>query len=149
MAQRPWVTNAFKPLDMFAIQGYPHTMPQKFDKWLPKFSGNNVIIVEDHIYNFYACFQIQPLNNDDEDVVMKLFVASLVEDARKWYNNLLDKSIKTWEAFHDTFMKRWDTKRDSQLLLVQFNEMKKENESIKEFDTRFEIYSIKFLRTLA
>jgi hypothetical protein len=131
MAQRPWVTNAFKPLDMFAIQGYPHTMPQKFDKWLPKFSGNNVITVEEHIDNFYACFQIHPLNNDDEDVVMKLFVASLVEDARKWYNNLLDKSIKTWEAFHDTFMKRWDTKRDSRLLLVQFNEMKKENESIK------------------
>ena len=77
------------------------------------------------------CFQNHPLNNDDEDVVMKLFVASLVEDARKWYNNLLDKSIKTWESFHDTFMKRWDTKRDYHLLLVQFNEMKKENESIK------------------
>jgi hypothetical protein len=37
MAQQPWVTNAFKPLDMSTIQGYPHAMPQKFDKWLPKF----------------------------------------------------------------------------------------------------------------
>jgi hypothetical protein len=33
---------------------------------------------------------------------MKLFVASLVENARKWYNNLPDKSIKTWKYFHDT-----------------------------------------------
>ena len=123
---------------MFSIQGYPHTMPKKFDKWLPKLFRNNIITIEEHIDKFYACFQIQPLNNDDEDVVMKLFVASLVEDARKWYNNLLDKSIKTWEAFHDTFMKRWDTKRDYRLLLVQFNEMNKENESIKKFDTRFE-----------
>jgi hypothetical protein len=84
---------------MSAIQGYPHAMPQKFDKWLPKFPGNNVITVEEHVDAFYMCFQNHPLNNDDEDVVMKLFVASLVEDARKWYNNLpyksiLDKSIK-------------------------------------------------------
>jgi hypothetical protein len=46
---------------------------------------------------------------------------------------------KLGKAFHDTFMKRWGTKRDPRLLLVQFNEMKKkENESVKEFDTRFE-----------
>jgi hypothetical protein len=36
-------------------------------------------------------------------------------------------------------MKRWGTKKDGRLLLVQFNEMKKEeNESVKEFYTRFE-----------
>jgi hypothetical protein len=42
----------------------------------------------------------------------------------------------TWKSFHDAFMKRWGTKKDGRLLLVQFNEMKKKgNESIKEFDT--------------
>jgi len=91
-------------------------MPQKFDKQLPKFCSNNVVTAEEHIDSFYACFQNHPLNNDDE-----LFAASLVEDARKWYNNLPDKSIKTWEALHDTFMKRWGTKRDPRLLLIQFN----------------------------
>jgi hypothetical protein len=76
--------------------------------------------------------KLHPLNNDDEDVVMNFFVASLVENARKWYNNLPDKSIKTWKYFHDTFMNRWGTKRDGRLLLAQFNEMKKkENESVK------------------
>jgi hypothetical protein len=35
-------------------------------------------------------------------------------------------------------MKRWGTKKDGRLLLVQSNEMKKENKSVKEFDTRFE-----------
>jgi hypothetical protein len=36
-------------------------------------------------------------------------------------------------------MSRWGTKRDGRLLLTHFNEMrKKENESVKEFDTRFD-----------
>jgi hypothetical protein len=56
---------------------------------------------------------------------MKLFVAYLVENERKWYNNLPDKSIKTWEAFHDTFLRIWDIEKDLRFLLVQFNEMKK------------------------
>jgi hypothetical protein len=37
MAQGTWVTNAFKPFDMFVIQGYPRAMLDKFDKWLPDF----------------------------------------------------------------------------------------------------------------
>jgi len=45
MALQPWVTNTFKPLDMFGIQGYPHAIPDKFDKWLPKFPSNNVKII--------------------------------------------------------------------------------------------------------
>jgi hypothetical protein len=36
-------------------------------------------------------------------------------------------------------MKRWGTKRDPRMLLLQFNEIKKkENETVKEFDARFE-----------
>jgi predicted NACHT family NTPase len=93
-------------------------MSEKFDKWLPKFPANNVNSIEEHIDTFYVCFQNHPLNNDDEDVVMKLFVASLVENERKRYNNLPNKSIKTWKAFHDAFMKRWGTKNDGKLLLV-------------------------------
>jgi hypothetical protein len=78
MDLHPWVTDAFKPLDMFGIHGYPCAMPDKFDKWLPKFPGNNFMSIEEHMDTFCACFKNHPLNNDDEDVFMKLFVASLV-----------------------------------------------------------------------
>jgi hypothetical protein len=61
MDLQPWVTHDFKPLDMFGIQGYPHVMPNKSDKWLPKFPGNNVISVEEHIDSFYAFFKITHL----------------------------------------------------------------------------------------
>jgi hypothetical protein len=111
---------------------------------LPNLLGNNVIFVEEHIDTFYVVFQNFPLNNEDEDVVMEIFATSLVENARKWYNNLPDKSINNSKYFHD----RWG-KKDGMLLLVQFNEMKqKGNESVKEFDTRFDNLLKKFMMTL-
>jgi len=55
------------------------------------------------------------------------------------YNSLPDKSIKTWDDFHKVFMKTCGTKRNPRMLLLQFNEIKKkENETIEEFDARFE-----------
>jgi hypothetical protein len=139
MAQNPWVSNVFKPLDMSAIPGYPYNMPQNFEKWLPKFFGNDVTIVKEHLDKFWNYFLTHPINDEDEYIVMRLFSATFVEDARRWYNSLLDKGIKNWDAFHKVFMKIWGTKGDPNMLLLQLSEMKnKENENVKEFDTRFE-----------
>jgi len=55
---------------------------------------------------------------------MRLFFATFVDDSRKRYK---------------VFMKIWGTKGDPNMLLLQLSEMKKkENETVKEFDTRFE-----------
>jgi hypothetical protein len=93
MAQRPWTSNAFKHLDMFVIPGYPHNMPPKFEKWFPKFSGNDVTTVEEDLDNFWACFQLHPISDEEEDVVLRIFSATFVDDTRKWYNNISDKGI--------------------------------------------------------
>jgi hypothetical protein len=51
-----------------------------------------------------------------------------------WYNNLLDKSFKTWQAIHNAFIKRWEIKKYGRFILTQFSQMKrKEIESIDEF----------------
>jgi hypothetical protein len=49
MAQ-PWENDLYKPLNMPTIHGYPNIMPKYSNKWFPKFPGNNVAIVEDHLY---------------------------------------------------------------------------------------------------
>jgi hypothetical protein len=46
----PWEKDLYKPLNMSTIQGYPNAMPKESNKWLPKFPGNNVVTVEDHLY---------------------------------------------------------------------------------------------------
>jgi len=134
---------------MSAILGYPRDRPQKFKKWLPKFSGNNVITAGEHLDNFWGCFQNHPLNNDDEDIVMRLFAASIVEDARKWYNSLPDKFVKTWDDFHKVFMKRWGTKSDPRMLLLKLNEIKKKMKQSKNLTQDLRTCSSKFLMALA
>jgi hypothetical protein len=56
---------------------------------------------------FWAFFQINLVNDDVEDLVMKLFSATLHDDVRIWYEGLLDKSINTMDQFEEKFLNRW------------------------------------------
>ena len=80
-------------------------MPPRYDKWLPKFTGNDVVSAEDHMRKFYAFFHLHPINDDDEDLAMNLFSATLYDCARRWYNGLLDASITTMEKLEEVFLK--------------------------------------------
>jgi hypothetical protein len=57
-------------------------MPSRYEKWLPKFTGNDVVSFEDHMSNFWAFFQLHPINDDVEDLAMKLFSPTLHDGAR-------------------------------------------------------------------
>ena len=90
---------------MTAIPGYPRQMPPKYEKWLPKFTINDVISAEDHMRNFWAFFQLHPISDDDEDLAMKFFSATLHDGSRRWYNGLLDGGIKTMDRLDEVFLK--------------------------------------------
>jgi hypothetical protein len=137
--QRQWSSTLFKPLDMSAIPGYPRQMPPKYEKWLPKFTGTDAISAEEHMSNFWAFFQLHPVSDDAEDLVMKLFSATLLDASRRWYHSLPDGSIKTMDKLEEAFLKRWSIKEDPNMLLTRLNSLwKHENETIREFHTRFE-----------
>jgi hypothetical protein len=137
--QRQWSSTLFRPLDMSAIPGYPRQMPPKYEKWLPKFTGTDAISAEEHMSNFWAFFQLHPISDDAEDLVMKLFSATLYDASRHWYLSLPDGSIKTMDRLEEAFLKRWSIKEDPNMLLTRLNTLwKHENESIREFHTRFE-----------
>jgi hypothetical protein len=124
---------------MSAIPGYPRQMPPKYEKWLPKFTGTDAISAEEHMSNFWAFFQLHPISDDAEDLVMKLFSATLYDASRRWYLSLPDGSIKTMDRLEEAFLKRWSVKEDPNMLLTRLNNLAKyENESIREFHTRFE-----------
>jgi len=112
---------------MSRILFYPHNRTDKYDKWLPMFSWNNVIIVEDHISNFYNYLGVHEIHNDHEDVVMKLFSICLEEDSKSCYNCLTTNIIRTWNDFHDVLMKIWVIRKDGRMVLTHLHEMKKEN----------------------
>jgi hypothetical protein len=41
--QKQWSSKLFKLLDMTGIPGYPRKIPPKYEKWFPKFTGNDVV----------------------------------------------------------------------------------------------------------
>jgi hypothetical protein len=87
-------------------------LPEYKMKWLPKFSGNGETTAEEHMSIFWAFFQLHPIDDEVEDLVMKLFSATLHDAAKIWYDGLPDKSIKTMEQFEETFLNRWGTEED-------------------------------------
>jgi hypothetical protein len=123
--QKQWSSKLFKLLDMTSIPGYPRQMPLKYEKWLPKFIGNDVVSVEDHMSNFWAFFQFHPISDDAEDLSMKLFFATLHYGVRCWYNCLPDASIKTMDRLEEIFLKRWSVKEDPNMLLIRLNNLTK------------------------
>jgi hypothetical protein len=69
------------------------------------------------------------------DVLMKLFVLSLEDDALHWFISFLDNSISTKDQLEDTFVERWEEKKDSRHLLASLSGAKKnENETVEEFN---------------
>jgi hypothetical protein len=114
-------------------------MPPKYEKWLPKFTGIDATSAEEPMSNFWAFFQLHPISDDTEDLVMKLFSATLYDASRRWYLSLPDGSIKTMDRLEEAFLKRWSIKEDPIMMLTRLNSLAKyENESIREFHTRFE-----------
>jgi hypothetical protein len=70
---------------------------------------------------------------------MKFFSATLYDASTRWYLSLPDGSIKTMDIIEEVFLKRWSIKEDPNMLLTRLNNLwKHENESIREFHTRFE-----------
>jgi hypothetical protein len=116
-------------------------MPKESNKWLPKFPGNNVVTVEDHLYTIGR--DMDNAEVEHEDVAMKLLASSLTEEALRWFRGLPNNHITSYEYFSKLFKSRWTTKKDNGMLVAQFNQIKKkENKTVSEFDTRFDrLYS--------
>jgi hypothetical protein len=73
-------------------------------KYMPKFTGEEDIIVEEHLDAFYS--YVENLNIENEDVWMKVFVQSLDGEVRKWFRGLTPGSIAGIEALDDVFLRQ-------------------------------------------
>jgi hypothetical protein len=99
-----WDPGNYKPLDMRKIPGYPRQMPPIKREWLPRFTGSDGERADFHMNDFYSYFGLHPVNDDAEDVVMKIFPTTLHGNAKKWYDDLPDASITTMDQLEETFL---------------------------------------------
>jgi hypothetical protein len=135
-----WDPGSYKPLDMSKIPGYPRQMPPISKRWFPKFTGGNGEVAEFHMRDFYSYFALNRVDDDAEDVVMKLFSKTLHGDAKKWYDNLPDAGITSMDQFEEVFLEEWGIhSEDIPLLIKNFEDIKqRENETLFDFQSRFE-----------
>jgi hypothetical protein len=123
-------------------------MPPRYEKWLARFTGSDEENAEDHMSDFWAFFQLHPIGDDAEDLAMKLLSATLHGTVRRWYDGLPNASITSMDQLEEVFVKRWNVKEDPNMLLQRLNYIKKnENETVREFHTRFQKLSRHLPRT--
>jgi hypothetical protein len=135
-----WDPGNYRPLDMSKIPGYPRKMPLSYKKWVPRFFGRDGESPDYHMSKFWEFFQYYPVRDEAEDLVMKLFSASLHEEAKKWYDSLPAASITSMDHFEEIFLERWALKlEDVQSLLKELEGVRQENgEFVKFFGTKFQ-----------
>jgi len=81
---------------------------------------------------------IEDFEEDHENVFMKLFVQSLIEDAAEWYRSLSDGSIFGWCNFADQLIEQFGDHNDTSFASHELPSIKKNtNESVSEFNKRF------------
>jgi hypothetical protein len=120
-----WDPGNYRPLDMSKIPGYPRKMPPLYEVFLPRFAGINGECPESHMRRFWDFFQCFPISDKAEDLVMKLFSASLHGEARRWYDNLPASNITSMDLFEEVFLAKWTMKiEDIQSLLKELEGIK-------------------------
>jgi hypothetical protein len=101
-------------MDSIVVARYaPIVFPQRMNalpvgdylKYMPKFTGEEGITVEEHLASFYS--YADNLNIENEDVWMRVFVQSLDGEVRKWFRGLTPRSIVGIEALDDVFLRHW------------------------------------------
>ena len=128
----------FAPCNFTNINGYPHNIPDKAIEKLPSFQGNNAISATSHVKNFNVCIRKWCNTANYEDVKMRLFVLSLEEDALDWFTEQPANSYDSLQAILTAFLNKFGEKKENRHLINAISNMKKnENETMEEFNKRF------------
>jgi hypothetical protein len=135
-----WDPGSYRPLDMSEIPGYPRKMPPRYEDFLPRFAGIDDECPKSHMRRFWKFFQHFPVDDEAEDLVMKLFSASLHGEARRWYDNLPAASINSMELFEELFLAKWTMEMEVVYSLLKDLEgiRQAESEVVRAFGVRFQ-----------
>jgi len=93
----------FAPFNFSAIPGFPNVVPS-LDEWgdyLPIFGKGEEDNPAQHLIEFHELMHQWEIHH--EDVLLKMFMFSLVGDARKWYHSLPPATISSLSDFHAAF----------------------------------------------
>lgn len=83
--------------------------------------------------NFFDLHEI-----DEENVTMRLFVQNFGGEVRKWFRNLLARSIPTLDDLKRKFLEHWEVKKYPLQINAEYTKIKRNvGESIQDYCIRF------------
>lgn len=107
----PW-GNTIKPLQL----GANNNLPQDSWKNFPKFNGDGKVSADEHITTFFAACNI--VNPQHEDVAVRMFVETLIENATDWFQHLPMGCITNWNDMKNCFETHYKSIEDEHTLLT-------------------------------
>ena len=112
----PNMANRYAPLQLPANPG---AMPQDYQTKISYFDGTGPDSARQHTKKMQDYFENYEI--DDDGVRMKIFVQSLTGDVRTWFRSLQENSIGDPEALYQTFINKWEKKKDPLRILAEYN----------------------------
>lgn len=129
-------TERIRKLDFSGMMVYPCPILNGIRTAIPKFTRSNAISGETHFKAFDIVMEDFCLPY--EDVKMKLFMQSLIEDARDWFRALSDFSVSSLVEFKRLFLGQYGDHNSPEFALHKIISIKKEpNEVVVDFNKRF------------
>jgi hypothetical protein len=105
-------------------------------KYMPKFTREGDITMEEHLATFYS--YADNLNIENEDFWMRVFFQRLDGEVRKWFRELAPGSIAVIEVIDGVFLRQWGDRKDFMYYMTEFGSLKNmEGESVSGFSKRF------------
>ena len=75
---------------------------------------------------------------EDETIKMRMFTQSLGEEPKKWFKILSPKSLHDLPALYQTFINKWEIKKNSLQILSEYSNLKRNaGGSVQDYCTRF------------
>jgi hypothetical protein len=126
----------FKPL---RLPYHLHPYPLDFLEYRPRCSGENHVIVENHLEAFEKFVDQFEIVHDD--VKIRFFSKYLIKDVSVWFKGLRGDSIGSWIELCNSFLRCWgENKSLDQYLAVFYSLRRGEDEALAVFNKRF--YSV-------
>ena len=106
------------------LGGNLHPLPKGAREVLPKFCGDGKKSTHEHLNAFNTTCVVLVVAH--EDVAVRLFVKTLIDDAADWFHHLPQGSITDWNHMRTAFEDRFKSSEDKHTLLLQLTQLKKE-----------------------
>jgi len=111
-------------------------MPQDYQTKITYFDGTSACTTLQHTKKMQDYFESYEIVHDS--VIMKIFVQILTGDVRTWFRALPANSIADPEALYQSFINRWEKKKDPLHILAEYDIIKRgPQETVLDYCARF------------